>query len=91
MSRIELLNQINSIIIENSLEKAINLLCNLLSNDEYITEYYDLIYILMDAFQLYGYLTTLEKKKLKVNFEKDVFEYRLGTYKGERFDYYNYG
>lgn len=91
MSRIELLNQINSIILENSLEKAINLLCDLLSNDEYITEYYDLIYILMDAFQLYGYLTTLEKKKLNVNFEKDVFEYRLGTYKGERFDYYNYG
>lgn len=91
MRKSELLSKINDIIIEDNKQKAIDILCELLSDKQNRSENIDLIYILIDAFQLYGYTYSLNREKFKNSFNMENFEYRLETYKGKKIEYYNSG
>ena len=58
MNRKEILREINRIVLEDKEQEAIDLLCMLLEkNDDRLK---DLVYILIDNFQLYGYIKTTE-------------------------------
>ena len=58
MNRKEILREINRIVLEDKEQEAIDLLCMLLEkNDDRLK---DLVYILIDNFQLYGYIETTE-------------------------------
>lgn len=89
MNRKEILRKINKIVIENKEDEAIKLLCYLLEEDN--KEFKDLIYMLIDNFQLYGYVKTLETEEFKETFLYDSFQYTLRSYQGEYIKYLNSG
>lgn len=89
MNRKEILRKINKIVIDNKEDEAIKLLCYLLEEDN--REFKDLIYMLIDNFQLYGYVKTLETEEFKETFLYDSFQYTLMSYQGEYIKYLNSG
>ena len=48
MEYIDLIGEVNSIIYNNSIDKAIDFICSNMNNEEYK----ELVYILIDAFHL---------------------------------------
>lgn len=89
MNRKEVLREINRIVVENKEEEAIELLCLLLEKND--NELKDLIYILIDNFQLYGYIKPTEIENFKSSFTYNAFQYTLMSYKGEYIKHLNYG
>lgn len=89
MNRKEVLREINRIVVENKEEEAIELLCLLLEKND--NELKDLIYILIDNFQLYGYIKPTEIENFKSSFTYSAFQYTLMSYKGEYIKHLNYG
>lgn len=89
MNRKEILRKINKIVLEDKEAEAIELLCQLLEKND--NELKDLIYILIDNFQLYGYIRTTEEDDFKSSFIYDAFQYTLMSYKGEYIKHLNYG
>ena len=89
MNRKEVLREINRVVLENKEEEAIELLCLLLEKND--NELKDLIYILIDNFQLYGYVKPAEIDNFKSLFTYDAFQYTLMSYKGEYIKHLNYG
>lgn len=89
MNRKEVLREINRVVLENKAEEAIELLCLLLEKND--NELKDLIYILIDNFQLYGYIKPIEIENFKSSFTYNAFQYTLMSYKGEHIKHLNYG
>lgn len=89
MNRKEILRKVNKIVVENKEDEAIKLLCYLLEEDN--KEFKDLIYILIDNFQLYGYVKPIETEEFKETFLYDSFQYTLMSYQGEYIKYLNSG
>lgn len=89
MNRKEVLREINRVVLENKEEESIELLCLLLEKND--NELKDLIYILIDNFQLYGYVKPAEIDNFKSLFTYDAFQYTLMSYKGEYIKHLNYG
>ena len=52
MEYIDLIEEVNNIIYNNDINKAIDFICSNMNNEESR----ELVYILIDAFQLYGYI-----------------------------------
>ena len=87
MEYINVLERTNRIIAEDNIEEAIELICELIDKEEYKS----LIYILIDAFQLYGFASDEKIHKFKENFLYSAFEIKLNTYKGQYLKYLNSG
>lgn len=87
MEYIHVLERVNKIISENNIEEAIELICELIDKEEYKS----LVYILIDAFQLYGFASDENIHGFKNNFLYDSFEIKLNTYKGQYLKYLNSG
>ncbi len=89
MNRKEILREINRIVLEDKEQEAIDLLCMLLEkNDDRLK---DLVYILIDNFQLYGYIKTTEVENFESSFAYDAFQYTLMSYRGDYIKHLNYG
>ena len=89
MIRKEILRKINKIVLDDDMDEAVKLLCKLLEEDN--DEFTDLIYILIDNFQLYGYVKPTELDNFKEAFLYDAFQYTLMSYKGEYIKHLNSG
>ncbi len=87
MEYIKILERVNKIIIDDDIEEAIELICELIDKEEYK----NLIYILIDAFQLYGFASDEKIHEFKDKFLYSSFEIKLNTYKGEYLKYLNSG
>ena len=70
MEYIDLIEEVNNIIYNNSIEEAIDFICSNMNNEEYK----ELVYILIDAFQLYGFISENIKADFTNNFLYDSFE-----------------
>ena len=89
MNRKEVLRKINGIVLRNDEKEAIELLCLLLEENN--NQLKDLVYILIDNFQLYGYIKSAEIDDFKSSFVYDAFKYTLMSYNGEYIKHLNYG
>lgn len=90
MNRKEILRKINEYTLKNDEQNAINLLCDLLESEDK-NKYMDLIYILIDSFQLYGYAKSVDMRDFKEKFESCSFDYKLESYQGKYMQYLNNG
>ena len=85
MTRLELLNLANEIIINDDKKKAIELICKYIKKENYR----DIISILIDAFQLYGYID--EIYNYNNIFLYDSFDIKLHSYDGKLIKHLNSG
>lgn len=85
MDKLELLNQANRIIIENDKEKAIEIICK----NIYDIENIDIVSILVDAFQLYGYTESI--KEFDDMFLNSAFDLKYHSYEGKIIEHLNQG
>ena len=87
MEYIDLIEEVNSIIYNNSIDKAIDFICSNMNNEEYK----ELVYILIDAFQLYGFISDNIKADFTNNFFYDSFKIKMNTYRGKYLKLFNQG
>ena len=85
MEKLELLNLVNQIIIEDDKAKAIEIICKNIKNEENK----NIISILIDAFQLYGYIEEIDSYDSL--FLYDAFDLKLHTYEGKILKHLNNG
>lgn len=85
MERLEILNLVNEIILQDNKEKAIEIICRYIKEEKYK----DIISILIDAFQLYGYIEDI--KGYDSMFLYDSFDIKLHTYDGKIIKHLNNG
>ncbi|MDD2208526.1 MAG: DEAD/DEAH box helicase [Bacilli bacterium] len=90
MKRSEILRKINSFTINNDINNAIDLLCELLEINEN-NVYNDLINMLIENFQLYGYISNNYSEYFEKMFTNDSDFLRLNSYKGKYLKHLNYG
>ncbi len=85
MDRLNLLNLANEIIINDNRKKAIEIICKYIKNEEFK----DIISILIDAFQLYGYIEEIHNYDNM--FLYDSFDIKLHSYDGKLIRHLNNG
>ena len=85
MDRLNLLNLANEIIINDNREKAIETICKYIKNEDFK----DIISILIDAFQLYGYIEEIHNYDNM--FLYDSFDIKLHSYDGKLIRHLNNG
>ena len=90
MDRKEILRKINKYTLNDDEQRAIDLLCRLIESNNK-EEYTDLIYMLIDSFQLYGYVKSIDINDFKEKFNSYSFDYKMGSYKGNYIEYFNNG
>ncbi len=90
MNRKEIIRKINEYTINNNEQEAINLLCEMIETSDY-EKYKDLIFILIDSFQLYGYLNKIGIDEFQKIFNDYSHCYKLDSYKGMYIDHFNSG
>lgn len=90
MKRSEILRKINLYTISNDIKEAIDLLCELLESNEN-NIYNDLINMLIENFQLYGYISENYTEYFEMMFTSDSDFLRLNSYKGKYLKLLNYG
>lgn len=90
MNRKEILRKINEYTLNNDEQGSINLLCRLIESDNK-KEYIDLIYMLIDSFQLYGYINSIDLDDFKEKLNSCSFDYKLESYQGKYINYLNNG
>lgn len=91
MNRLEILQQINDFSINNDVNKIIKLLNLLLSDEKLINEFEDLIMMIIDSAQLYGYTKYIEKDIKSYFLNNEVVSYRSSSYNSTLFQYLNCG
>lgn len=91
MDRLEILQQINDFSINNDVNKIIKLLNLLLSDEKLINEFEDLIMMIIDSAQLYGYTKYIEKDIKSYFLNNEVVSYRSSSYNSTLFQYLNCG
>ena len=87
MEYIDLIEEVNNIIYNNSIDKAIDFICSNMNNEECK----ELVYILIDAFQLYGFINGNIKDDFINKFLYDSFEIKMNTYRGKYLELFNQG
>ena len=85
MDRLSFLNLANEIIINDNREKAIETICKYIKNEDFK----DIISILIDAFQLYGYIEEIHNYDNM--FLYDSFDIKLHSYDGKLIRHLNNG
>lgn len=85
MERLEFLDLANDIILEDNKERAIEIICKYIKEEEFR----DIISILIDAFQLYGYIEDIND--YENIFLYDAFDIKLHTYDGKIIKHLNNG
>ena len=85
MDRLSFLNLANEIIISDNREKAIEIICKYIKNEDFK----DIISILIDAFQLYGYIEEIHNYDNM--FLYDSFDIKLHSYDGKLIRHLNNG
>ena len=85
MDRLNLLNLANEIIINDNRKKAIEIICKYIKNEDFK----DIISILIDAFQLYGYIEEIHNYDNM--FLYDSFDIKLHSYDGKLIRHLNNG
>ena len=85
MNRLEFLNLANQIIVDDDRKKAIETICEYINNEEFR----DIVSILIDAFQLYGYIE--EISDYSNMFLYDSFDIKLHSYDGNLIEHLNNG
>lgn len=85
MNRLEFLNLANQIIVDDDRKKAIETICEYIKNEEFR----DIVSILIDAFQLYGYIE--EISDYSNMFLYDSFDIKLHSYDGKLIEHLNNG
>lgn len=85
MNRLEFLNLANQIIVDDDRKKAIETICEYIKNEEFR----DIVSILIDAFQLYGYIE--EISDYSNMFLYDSFDIKLHSYDGNLIEHLNNG
>jgi len=89
MKRSVILDKINKYTLNNDLDSAIELLCELIEENN--NNFQDLIAIIIENFQLYGYLNGEIEKKFNTMFNKDINQLRVNSYSGKYLNKMNYG
>lgn len=87
MEYIDLIEEVNNIIYNNDTDRAIDFICSNISNKDCK----ELVYILIDAFQLYGYIDKEKREDFFKKFSYDSFEIKLNSYRGKYLDLFNQG
>ena len=87
MEYIDFIEEVNDIIYHNDIDRAINFICLNINNKENK----ELVYILIDAFQLYGYINKENKDEFLKKFSYTSFEIKLNSYRGKYLDLFNQG
>lgn len=87
MEYIDLIEEVNNIICNNDTDKAIDFICSNMNNEENK----EFVYILIDAFQLYGYIDKEKKEDFLKKFFYDSFEIKLNSYRGKYLNLFNQG
>lgn len=87
MEYIDLIEEVNNIIINNRIDKAIDFICSNMNNKECK----ELVYILIDAFQLYGYIDGKIRGEFMNKFFYDSFEIKMNSYRGKYLELFNHG
>lgn len=85
MERLEFLDLANEIILEDNKERAIEIICKYIKEEKFR----DIISILIDAFQLYGYIEDIND--YENIFLYDAFDIKLHTYDGKIIKHLNNG
>lgn len=85
MDRLSFLNLVNEIIINDNREKAIEIICKYIKNEDFK----DIVSILIDAFQLYGYIEEIHNYDNM--FLYDSFDIKLHSYDGKLIKHLNNG
>ena len=85
MNRLSFLNLVNEIIINDNREKAIEIICKYIKNEDFK----DIVSILIDAFQLYGYIEEIHNYDNM--FLYDSFDIKLHSYDGNLIKHLNNG
>lgn len=85
MNRLSFLNLVNKIIINDNREKAIEIICKYIKNEDFK----DIVSILIDAFQLYGYIEEIHNYDNM--FLYDSFDIKLHSYDGNLIKHLNNG
>ena len=85
MDRLSFFNLANEIIINDNREKAIEIICKYIKNEDFK----DIISILIDAFQLYGYIEEIHNYDNM--FLYDSFDIKLHSYDGKLIRHLNNG
>lgn len=89
MKRNELLKKINSYRANNDIGSAIKLLCELIEMNN--SNNADLINVLIETFQLYGYISNEKTKKFGGMFPSNSNSIRFNSYGGLYLKHLNYG
>lgn len=89
MKRSIALKKINEYSLNNDIKHAIELLCELIELND--TKNNDLIAMLIENFQLYGYISDNQEEYFKSLFNKNINLIRLESYKGNYLKKLNYG
>ena len=85
MDRLSFLNLANEIIINDDKKKAIEMICKYIKYEEFK----DIVSILIDAFQLYGYIDEIHNYDNM--FLYDSFDIKLHSYDGKLIKHLNNG
>lgn len=85
MNRLEFLNLANQIIVDDDRKKAIETICEYINNEEFR----DIVSILIDAFQLYGYIEEISDYSNMLLY--DSFDIKLHSYDGNLIEHLNNG
>lgn len=90
MDRKSIIKRINELTLHDDEQEAINLLCELIESPQK-DEFIDLIYMLVDSFQLYGYADVIGIEKLEEFFNSNLFDFKVENYKGNYMNFFNNG
>lgn len=91
MDRLSILNKINDFSVNNNIDEIINLLNELLSTSDNIAKYEDLIIMIIDSAQLYGYAKYINKDIKNYFLNNEVVSFRSSSYNSVLFQYLNCG
>lgn len=89
MNRIDILENINKCVLNDDKQGAINILCDILADKDYKAKYEDIIYILIDSFQLYGFMKYVDNIEIDSKIADDSVFIRSDSYKGIYLEYLN--
>lgn len=89
MNRIDILEKINRCVLSDDKQGAVNILCDILADKEYKNKYEDIIYIIIDSFQLYGFIKYIDNIDINDQIDDESVCIRSDSYKGKYLEYLN--
>lgn len=80
LNRIDIINRINTYSLNNNKVGLIELLCDILDNEDYIEKYFDLVNIIIDIGELYGYQEYLNEHQKNIINHSSCTQLRMDMY-----------